>query len=248
MVNRKRHLSEDPHLAPEIVTTEPVLVPPACYNTKLQLDLFQAVDYLGTRFRVGDHVAMYSDEGKEWVCVIEQLFEEPKSGKPKFKGRWFWSVQDIILHKDDMAEVMRPSKCESHEILCCDNRDTNLVESITRKCQVLSNENFQLVKKVVTKLGSRWSKVYFCERQYYHRAHRFSELNAMLFPGDPIPRELRAAAGLPEVAPTMLEYQENVAYENGYSEPELHPHAKRKGITVESEKDETVNADPFLIW
>lgn len=248
MVNRKRHLSEDPDHAPEIVTTEPVLVPPAQYNTKLNLDLYQAVDYLGTRFRIGDHVAMYSDEGKEWVCVIEKLFEEPKTAKPKFKGRWFWSVQDIIAHKSDMADTMRPSKCESHEILCCDNRDSNLVESINRKCEVLSYENFQLVKRVVTKPGSRWSKVYFCERQYYHRAHRFCELNSMLFPGDPIPRELRIAAGLPEIAPTSLEYHENISFENGYSEPDIYSRKKRKSTPADSEKEDSVNADPFLIW
>lgn len=251
MVNRKRPHPEESSPPLEVVTTEPVLVPPARFSAKHKVDVYQAVDYLGTRFRVGDHVAMYTEEGKEWVCVLETLFEDAKTGKAKFKGRWFWSVQDIIAHKDDMGEVMRPSKCESHEIICCDNRDANLVESISRKCQILSYENFLLVKRVVTKPGSRWSKIYFCERQYYHKAHRFSELNSMLFPGDPIPRELRIAAGLPEIAPTSLEDHDNLSFENGYREPEYSVRAKRKVTTIDndrSEKDDSAHSDPLLIW
>lgn len=140
---------------------------------------------------------------------------------------------------------MRPSKCEAHELVCCDNRDTNLVESISRKCTILSVDNFHLVKRLVTKPKSAWSKIYFCERQYYHKAHRFSELNSILFPGDRIPKDLRTAAGLPPLLPTSLE--QNIDYQHAYHEPEYSPHAKRP-TAKQGEEMESLNGDPILIW
>lgn len=159
--------------------------------------VYDAVDHLGTRYRVGDHICMNTLEGQEWVCVIETLFKEEKNGLVTFQGRWFWNVEDVEQQRDSFKEPMRPSKCPTHELLACDSCDNNFVELITRKCHILSYENFALVKKVVLRSDYTMDKVYFCERQFYHKAYRFSELNNILFPGDPIPIALRKAAGLP---------------------------------------------------
>jgi len=245
MLPKKRPAGDLSPPSAEIVTTEPVLVPPSHFSPKDKVDVFMAVDYLGTRFRIGDHVAMYTGEGREWVCVLETLYKDPKTREAKFKGRWFWSVADILAHKEGRGEVMRPSKCETHELVCCDNRDTNLVESISRKCTILSLDNFLAVKRVVTKQSSAWSKIYFCERQFYHKANRFSELNSILFPGDPIPSELRIAAGLPALQNTSLE--ENVDYEHAYHEPEYSANAKRREGTP-ADKSDNIIGGPVLIW
>lgn len=233
MVNRRQDYPDDPPTT-EIVTTEPQLIPPFEYNSRHNLDVFSAVDYLGTRFRIGDHVAMYTGEGKEWVCLLELLYRDPETSEAKFKGLWFWSVDDVIQHKNDLAKAMRPSKCDSHELLASDLRDANLVESISRKCYILSFENFELVRKVVTKPNSQWAKTYFCERQFYHRANRFSELNSIFFPGDPIPGELRLAAGLPEVPPARLG-DEN--FENSFGEPDVSIPARRRSARIEEAKN-----------
>lgn len=245
MVNRKRSGIDDPR-STETVTTEPLLVPPSQFDLKHKLDVFRAVDYLGTRFRIGDHVAMYTGEGKEWVCALELLYRDPKTAQAKFKGRWFWSVDDVLQHTEDVVETMRPSKCEAHELISCDNRDTNLVESISRKCHILSFENFQLVKKLVTKPNCPWGKIYFCERQFYHKANHFSELNSVLFPGDPIPRELRVAAGLPEIPPLQFDGEDS---ENGYREPESSARPRgRSARTEEAKSGDTLAGGPLFIW
>lgn len=246
MVNRRRLTPEDAFPTVEIVTNEPQLVPPSRYSAKHKVDVFMAVDYLGMRFRIGDHVAMYNGEGKEWVCLLETLYKDPKTLEAKFKGRWFWSVADVESHKRDLGEAVRPSKCPEHELICCDNRDTNLIESISRKCHILSFDNFQLVRKVVTKPGSQWKKTYFCERQYYHKAHRFSELGSLLFPGDPIPPQLRSAAGLPE--PYAAIREEDLDYEEGYKEPEFIGNTKRKTSKGDPEEHDDPLGDPILIW
>lgn len=244
MVNRRRSAAEETSLSAEIVTTEPQLVPPARYSARHKFDVFLAVDYLGTRFRTGDHVAMYTGEGKEWICVLETLYRDPESGEAKFKGRWFWSMKDVMEAKQDRGEELRPSKCPEHELICCDNRDTNLVESISRKCVILSYENFELVRKVVTKSNSPWKKTYYCERQYYHRVHRFSELSSLLFPGDPIPPELRSAAGLPEPLPPA---GEDVQETDGYREPPFATNAVRKR-SKESSDETAMTGDPIFFW
>lgn len=219
MVNRKRPISELSTL--ETVTSEPKLVGGGVFSHRQKVTTYAAVDYLGTRFRVGEHVAMYTGDGKEWVCVLETLYKDPKTAAAMFKGRWFWTLQDIKEHEGADAQVGRPSKCLSHELISCDNRDTNLIESISRKCDVLSFDNFQMVKKFIMKSDSPWKKTYYCERQYYYKARRFSELNSILFPGDPIPTELRRAAGLPDVS------EEKVDYSNAYHERDFHSKAKK---------------------
>lgn len=246
MVNRKRDQLDEPPAA-ETVTTEPVLVPPIEFCPKLKVETFRAVDYLGTRFRIGDHVAMYNSVGKEWVCVLETLYRDPETSEAKFKGRWFWSVDDVLAHREDLVKVMRPSKCTSHELISSDNRDTNLIESISRKCHVLSYENFQLVKKVVTKPNGHLKKTYYCDRQFYHKANRFSELNSVLFPGDPIPQQLRVAAGLPELPPVSLDDDD---FENAYMEPGYSTSTRSNRMTKAkngSAKD-SPQGDPVLLW
>lgn len=240
MTSRKRPISE--LATTEIVTSEPALLGEGKFSTRHKVKTYPAVDYLGTRFRVGDHVAMYTGEGREWVCILETLYKDPADGQAKFKGRWFWNVPDIRKHKGDDGEPMRASKFESHELICCDNRDKNLVESISRKCTILSFENFMLVKKAIVKPDSMWKKTYFCERQYYHKAHRFSELNGLLFPGDPIPPDLRRAAGLPKMEDTELE-EDAVDYTEAYQEPEFAVRSKRKGRS-----DKGSLGEPVLIW
>lgn len=176
---------------------QPMLVGQGRYSPKYQMIVYDAVDHLGKRYRVGDHICMNTLEGQEWTCVIETLFKDDKNGLVSFRGRWFWNVEDVEQQRDSLKEPMRPSKCPSHELLACDSCDNNYVELITRKCHILSYDNFSLVKKVVLRSDYTMEKVYFCERQFYHKAYRFSELNNILFPGDPIPIALRKAAGLP---------------------------------------------------
>ncbi|PXF49747.1 hypothetical protein BWQ96_00399 [Gracilariopsis chorda] len=241
MVNRKRTISEMRQT--EVVTAEPVLVGAGKWSPKHKALVYPAVDYLGMRFRIGDHVAMYTGDkgdGREWVCVLETLFKDREDDTAKFKGRWFWSIQDVKEHKREDGEEMRASKCESHELICCDNRDTNLVESISRKAHILSYDNFQLVKRVVLKNDSPWKRTYFCERQFYHKAHRFSELNSILFPGDPIPKDLRKAAGLSPQEDTELESE--VDYDDAYHEPEYSVRSNRKP------RNENLSGEPVLLW
>lgn len=261
MVQRKRpSSSSDPDRSNELVLTEPQLVPPGKYSRKHGVEVFQAVDYMGTRFHIGDHVAVFRGEGPEWVCVLEALFMS-KEGQPKFKGRWFWSVADVASHSSDMRSMMRESKCAKHELISCDNRDANLVESFSRKCTILSWENFLLVRKLVNKASSRWNNVYYCDRQFYHRAHRFAELSAALFPGDPIPPELRAAAGLPELLPIgdgvqdMSQAYEEPEFSMGVQETELTERGTRRSsrskpdhLNDDAKSEESRTRDPLLLW
>ena len=179
---------------------------------------------------------MYTGEGKEWVCVLETLYKDPKTSAAMFRGRWFWTLQDIKEHEGTDDDIGRPSKCPSHELISCDNRDTNLVESISRKCDVLSYDNFSLVKKLITKSDSQWKKTYYCDRQYYHKAHRFSELNSLLFPGDPIPSDLRRAAGLHDFQ------DEKVDYTHAYYEPEYQNKPKKGSKMIKA------TTHPIILW
>lgn len=244
MVHRRRSQADDVPSA-GILTTEPQLVPPSYYNSRHKLDVYDAVDYLGTRFHVGDHVAMNTNEGKEWVCVLELFYCDPDTSETMFKGLWFWSVEDVRQTENDVTKVMRPSKCESHELLASDLRDINSVVTINRKCHILSYDNFELVRKVVIKPGSQWTKTYFCERQYYHKANRFSELNSVFFPGDPIPRELRVAAGLPESPPVQLEDEQP---ENSYREPVASAPTRRSARIEEAKNSDSLNGEPLSVW
>lgn len=177
---------------------EPVLVPPSRYSAKERVHVYQAVDYLGTRFHVGEHVALHTGEGREWVCVIETLYMCPIRKVPMFRGRWFWAPDDVRDHKASRGDHMRPSKNEAHELICSDNRDSNLVEVITRKCVILSWPNFCKVKRRITRIRGDWKGIYYCDRMYYHKAFRFRDLNSALFPGDAVPRDLLAEVGIVE--------------------------------------------------
>lgn len=266
MPSRKRPMRDatPPLQVPELITSEPVLVGEARPSPKHSMPIYHAVDYLGMRFRLGDHVSMYTPDGAEWVCALEVLYRDADSGQAKFRGRWFWTMRDVLNlakdAKDDAApRRLRPSKCESHELIAGDNRDSNFVESISNKCCVLSYDNFALVKKVVLKSdaagafggmgggaagaagvggsggsggGSSGSattdKVFFCERQFYHRVFRFSELGSLLFPGDPIPSALAKAAGLPDPAASAVQLTEE-DLEHAYFEPDVMSRAKKRG-------------------
>lgn len=225
--------------------SEPVLVGPGKPSRRHDFLIYEAVDYRGLRFRPGDHVSMYTPDGEEWVCVLEVLFRCPETNKPMFSGRWFWSVSDIEVLKDDLVERMRTSKCKTHELIAGDKRDTNLVETISRKCDILSYENFRLIQKVVTKPDYQLEKVFFCERQYYHKAYRFSELNSLLFPGDPISSAIRKAAGLPDEPCSSPE--DDIDFSQAYYEPSyagVVSKRKSKG----ADKSPNVSSDPILLW
>lgn len=240
MPTRKRVSHEVPPQSDAV--SVPVLVGDGRYSSKHRMVIYDAVDYNTVRFRLGDHVSMYTPEGKEWVCILEILFRDPENEQPMFKGRWFWSVQDVIDVEGTLVEEMRPSKCISHELLLCDNRDINPVEAICRKCDVLSYENFQLVKKIVLKSDYNLEKVFYCERQFYHQALRFSELNNVLFPGDPIPLALRKAAGLPLDPSPPDDVSSDLS--NAYYEPDYALKPKRK----KSDKTPSVPSDPIYLW
>lgn len=222
----------------EIVTSEPVLVGKGRFSGKYKKLVFEAVDFVGTRYRIGDHVSMYAQSGAEWVCVIETLYMGDKN-QPMFRGRWFWSVNDCNEISKHLVEPMRESKCELHELIACDNRDSNPVESISRKCYILNYDNFMLIKKTLSKPEFAAEKVFFCERQFYHKVFRFSEMNALLFPGDSIPKNLRKAAGLPDLQEPSSETAP-VILDNAYYETDVAPKSKRKSPSVSS--------DPILIW
>lgn len=247
MPTRKRSHRDSPP-PPEVVTSEPILIGDGRESVKHnKLRVYQAVDYLGTRFRIGDHVALYSSGGKDWVCVLETLFKDSKSGQACFKGRWFWTVGDIVEQKDRLNEGMRESRCSNHELIAGDQRDDNLVESISRKCTILSWDNFQLVRKIVTKNHEDGEKIYYCDRQFYHKAGRFSELNSLLFPGDEIPAHVRKSAGLPELAISALHVdEESVGCEHALHEPEPLVQTRRRG--GKGNKGTGVSTDPIVIW
>lgn len=227
------------------LTSDPVLVGPGKPSRRHDFLIYEAVDYRGTRFHPGDHVSMYTPDGDEWVCILEVLFRCPETNKPMFSGRWFWSVSDIEVLKDELMEKMRSSKCKSHELIASDKRDTNLVETISRKCAILSYENFRLIQKIVTKSDYQLEKVFFCERQYYHKAYRFSELNSLLFPGDPMSSALRKAAGLPDEPPSSPD--DNIDLSQAYYEPTYSgPVTKRK--SKGADKSPNISSDPVLLW
>lgn len=224
--------------------SEPVLIGPGKPSLKHDFLVYEAVDYRGIRFRPGDHISMYTPDGEEWVCNLEVLFRNPETNQPMFGGRWFWSVADVEVLKGKLIEKMRPSKCKSYELIASDNRDTNLVETISRKCTILSFDNFQLVKKAISKLDCQNEKVFFCERQYHHRVYRFSELNNLLFPGDPIPPTLRKAAGLID-EPTPIDDEFDLSH--AYYEPKFAgPVTKRRSKS--SDRSSSVSSDPILLW
>jgi hypothetical protein len=172
----------------EIVYSEPVLVEPGKYDKVLGAQSFLAVDYENTRYSVGDHVALYAGPGKEWVCVIESLYVSPDDGVPTFRGRWYWSMTEVELHRRGRGEKARSSKLPKHELISSDNRDCNPVEVINRRCCILSWKNFRDLYK---RNRAACEGVYFCDRMYYHKAFKFQELTHITFPGDAIPSFLR---------------------------------------------------------
>lgn len=172
----------------ELVYSEPVLVEPGKYDKVLGARSFLAVDYENTRYSVGDHVALYAGPGKEWVCVIESLYMSPEDGVPTFKGRWYWSMSEVELHRRGRGERARSSKLPKHELISSDNRDCNPVEVINRRCCILSWKNFRDLYK---RNRAACEGVYFCDRMYYHKAFKFQELTHITFPGDAIPSFLR---------------------------------------------------------
>lgn len=227
------------------VASEPVLVGPGKLSRKYDYLIYEAVDYRGIRFRPGDHVSMYTPDGEEWVCTLEVLYRCVETNRPMFCGRWFWSVSDVEMLKDELMEKMRSSKCKTHELIAGDKRDSNLVETISRKCAVLSYENFRLIQKTVTKCDYQLEKVFFCERQYYHKAYRFSELNSLLFPGDAISCSLRKAAGLPDEPSSSPD--DDIDLSQAYYEPNyagVVTKRKSKG----SDKSPNLSSDPLLLW
>jgi hypothetical protein len=173
-----------------LVFSDPIFVPPATYDPVLRVDTFRAVDYEGARYSVGDHVALFAGPGKEWVCIIEQLYASPEDGKPTFKGRWYWTLSDVEEHRSGRGEKPRSSKNAKYELISSDNRDSNLIEVINRKCLILSWKNFRDLFKRNRKACER---LYFCDRMYYHKAFKFQELTPLTFPGDPLPTHLLSA-------------------------------------------------------
>jgi hypothetical protein len=172
----------------EMVYSEPVLVEPSKYDQFLGADTYLAVDYENARYAVGDHVALYAGPGKEWVCIIEHLYMSPEDGKPCFKGRWYWSLGEVEEHRRGRGEKARSSKNAKHELISSDNRDSNPVEVINRKCVILSWKNFRDLYK---RNRQACEGVYYCDRLYYHKASKFQELTHITFPGDAIPPSIR---------------------------------------------------------
>lgn len=173
----------------QIVYTEPVLIGPAHVNAASGRKLYLAVDYENKRYNIGDHVALYAGGNKEWCMVIEELYSD-EEGTPMFTGRWFWNMSDVELHRQGAGQAPRKSKLPKFELISSDNRDENPVEVISRRCHVLSWRNFKEIQK---KNRAQCEGLYFCDRMYYHKAHKFQELTHLTFPGDAIPSYIRPA-------------------------------------------------------
>lgn len=182
---------------------EPSLVQPGRWSPRDRCHVFPAVDYMGERFHLGEHVAVKASEEREWVAVIDVIYSDPSKGVPMFKGRWFWSARDVREYHAGVfggEDGIRPSRLEAHEVIASDNRDSNPVETIVRRASVLSWDSFAKVRRRVVRKTGDWRHVYFCDRMYYHTAGKFREMPSALFPGDPIPRGLMEEVGMPENA------------------------------------------------
>jgi hypothetical protein len=127
------------------------------------------------------------------VCVIEQLYASPDDGKPAFKGRWYWSMGEVEEHRRGRGQKARSSKNVKFELISSDNRDSNLVEVINRKCTILSWKNFRDLYK---RNKGAVAGLYYCDRAYFYRSHKFQELTHVTFPGDPIPSFLEPASAM----------------------------------------------------
>jgi hypothetical protein len=185
-----------------LVFSDPVFVPPATYDPVLGVDTFRSVDYEGSRYSVGDHVALFAGPGKEWVCIIEQLYASPEDGKPSFKGRWYWTMADVEEHRNGRGEKARSSKNAKYELISSDNRDSNLIEVINRKCIILSWKNF---RDLLKRNRKACDGIYFCDRMYYHKAFKFQELTPLTFPGDPLPVHLLSAPNDAPASDSVIE-------------------------------------------
>lgn len=194
-----------------------MLIGPGMPSAEHGFLIFDAVDHRGVRYRPGDHVSVYSSEDKEWVCILDVLYQSRDRNEPTFCGRWFWWVADVEKVEGSLCKRMRPSKCKSHELIASTSRGTNPVKSISDKCTILSYANFQLVEAIVTDSDYQGENIFFCERQYDHHAHCFSQLNNLLFPGDPIPPSLRSAAGFSDEPPYFPEHDSDSS--DAYVEP-----------------------------
>lgn len=187
-----RASSADPASDTETPERKPELVGPPRYSPRDKCMVHPAVDHLGQRLHIGDHVCVNNGGAKHWVAVVEAFFHCPNRKAPAFRGRWFWDPDDVRGYQESSGrgESMRPSRALSHELICSDTRDTNLVEVIAARAHVLSWPNFQLVRARVNRARARWRTVYFCDRLYYHKAFVLRDISPVLFPGDPIPPEL----------------------------------------------------------
>lgn len=186
---------------PQDAEEPPKLVPPCIYNQREKLDTYRAVDYLNVRFHAGDHVVINADNQVEWVGLIESIFMCPEMRAPAFRCRWFWSMQDVKNHAQHhhmnkgSADSIRASKHEACELLQSDTCDVNRVDTIVRKCTILSWNNFNRVKKQAIRKQGPWAGIYFCERLYKDKDNVIFELNNILFPGDPTPPKLLEEIG-----------------------------------------------------
>lgn len=174
-----------------LVYHEPVLIGPPMVDEWTDKKYYLAVDYENKRYRVGDHVAVVNGEetGREWCAVIEELFAA-EDGSPMFRGRWYWSVADVQADKPPSLAMRKSKGPVEREMIASDNREDNLVETISRRCHILALKNY---RDMATKEKEREKSqgIYYCDRMYYHKAKRFHELCHLTFPGDPIPAYIR---------------------------------------------------------
>lgn len=177
------------------IIDEPILVQDTHRNEDDASENAKAADFWLHRYHVGDNVVVNHD-GKEWFAVIKEIFLCPEKNIPMFRGAWFWTASDINNYTGGTLKVEVDAADEMHELILGEDRDINRIDTIERKAVVLSKRNFEKLRKQFSRKKGLLEGLYFCERLFMRSTMSFKKLGGLLFPGDPVPKEVLDKGGL----------------------------------------------------
>jgi hypothetical protein len=180
---RKDRAPEDPNL----LHVEPVLLELQGYDSRHHACIYNAAEYCGEIYRIGDHVSLLHDDMTtvQWIVVVEGFYAT-NDNVPMFHGRWYWTFDDVRNH-DKSIVLPKRSRLMPYERLSTDTRDKNRVESIMGRVTVLSQ---QKIERLFRRDPGLCQGLYFCRRFYSTENGTIVNLSNESFPGDEVPEQV----------------------------------------------------------
>ncbi|KAH9144339.1 hypothetical protein AeRB84_011711 [Aphanomyces euteiches] len=142
-------------------------------------------DELKDKLEIGDCVLVSSND-EEYVALVLNLHNS--GGPKKFTALWFYRAEDIS--KDVLAKV--DGGVLENEVFQSSERDTNSVEHVVGKCQVISELDFR-DRQNIFRLGQLFDEeepIFVCRYKYDAKALTFQPIKE--------PTEIRLGLGVNE--------------------------------------------------